>query len=241
MGHLHVFKAAIEANVESFVFISTDKAVRPTNVMGATKRFAELILQSYSERELSNSNRKKTKISIVRFGNVLGSSGSVVPLFEHQIRKGGPLTVTDPNVIRYFMTLEESAQLVIQAGSMGVGGEIFLLDMGDPVHVLDLAKDMIGKSGMTIMDNDNPEGDIEIVFTGLRPGEKLYEELLIGEKSHSTKHEKIMKANEDSINHEELFKYLSELETAINISDFNKIRDIFIKTVSGYNPKNKLI
>ena len=231
-GTLTCIQAAVDSNVESFVFISTDKAVRPTNIMGATKRFAELILQAYSLSELHTNNT--IRISMVRFGNVLGSSGSVVPLFRKQIEKGGPVTVTDPNIIRYFMTLEEAAQLVIQAGAMGIGGEIFLLDMGEPVYVLDLAKDMIRQSGMTILDNTNPDGDIEIVFTGLRPGEKLYEELLIGEASDSTKHEKIMKASEESIHYEELLKYLSELEIAIENSDFDKIGEIFTNTVSGY-------
>tara|TARA_B110000438_G_scaffold295652_1_gene338991 strand:+ start:36 stop:1553 length:1518 start_codon:yes stop_codon:yes gene_type:complete len=239
-GTLTCIKAAINSNVTSFVFISTDKAVRPTNIMGATKRFAELILQAHSKRSEINLNKKPIRISMVRFGNVLGSSGSIVPLFRSQIKKGGPLTVTDPNIIRYFMTIEEASQLVIQAGSMGSEGEIFLLDMGDPVSILDLAKDMIRLSGMTIKDHKNPDGDIEIIFTGLRPGEKLFEELLIGEKAVATDHDKIMKAHEEDIKYEDLKKYLSKLELAIEESDFKKITQIFLETVSGYKPEKKI-
>jgi len=239
-GTLALIQAAIHANVESFVFISTDKAVRPTNVMGATKRFAELILQSIAKEDLIDGQKRKTRISMVRFGNVLGSSGSVVPLFRRQIKEGGPITVTNAKVIRYFMTIPEAAQLVIQAGSMGIDGDIFLLDMGEPIQVLDLAKDMIRLSGMTINDDQNPEGDIKISFTGLRPGEKLYEELLIDEKSVATKHDKIMRAEEKGIEWDELEICISKLEQAIVESDFNKIREIFLNTVSGYNPEEKI-
>ena len=185
-GTLYCCNAAIRKGVKSFVFISTDKAVRPTSIMGATKRFAEMILQALVENGESNN----TRISIVRFGNVLGSSGSVVPLFRQQIENGGPVTVTDPEIIRYFMTLKESAQLIIQAGAMGSIADIFLLDMGKPIRVADLARDMIQLSGRSVKDYENPDGDIEIIFTGLRPGEKLYEELLIDDKSKPTKHPK---------------------------------------------------
>ena len=239
-GTLVLIQAAIHANVESFVFISTDKAVRPTNVMGATKRFAELILQSIAKEDLIDGQKRKTRISMVRFGNVLGSSGSVVPLFRRQIKEGGPVTVTNAKVVRYFMTIPEAAQLVIQAGSMGLDGDIFLLDMGEPIQVLDLAKDMIRLSGMTINDDQNPEGDIKISFTGLRPGEKLYEELLIDEKSVATKHDKIMRAEEKGIEWDELEICISKLEQAIIESDLSKIREIFLNTVSGYNPEEKI-
>jgi len=234
-GTLTTIKAAINADVASFVFISTDKAVRPTNVMGATKRFAELILQSLAKENQADGNKSNIRISMVRFGNVLGSSGSVVPLFKKQIKQGGPLTVTDPNVVRFFMTIPEAAQLVIQAGAMGKVGDIFLLNMGEPVHVLDLAKDMIRLSGMTIKDHQNPDGDIEIIFTGLRPGEKLVEELLIDNRSDSTQHKKIMRANERGMEWNQLSLYISRLEKAIEISDFKEITDVFTKTVSGYS------
>jgi UDP-N-acetylglucosamine 4,6-dehydratase len=237
-GTLTCLESAIDCNVKNFVFISTDKAVRPTNVMGATKRFAELILQAYSKRNLLDLHNSNIRISMVRFGNVLGSSGSVVPLFRRQIENGGPVTVTDPKIIRYFMTIEEASQLVIQAGAMGSEGEVFLLDMGEPIHVLDLAKDMIRLSGMTIKDQANPNGDIEIIFTGLRPGEKLYEELLIGKESDRTQHEKIMKTTEETIEYEDLQRCLLDLNIAINESNFKKIREIFLNTVSGYNPSS---
>ena len=184
-------QAAIDAEVETFVLISTDKAVRPTNIMGATKRFSEMILQSLAAKE---DIAKRTRITMVRFGNVLGSSGSAIPLFQQQISDGGPLTVTDPEVVRYFMTIPEAAELVIQAGAMGQGGDLFVLDMGEPVKIIELARKMILLSGMEIRDDEHPEGDIEIVFTGLRPGEKLFEELLIGNNISKTKHKKIMRA-----------------------------------------------
>lgn len=234
-GTLSCVRASIKNNVESFVFISTDKAVRPTNIMGATKRFAEIILQGIS-KDNKTIGENKTRISMVRFGNVLGSSGSVVPLFREQIEKGGPITVTDPNIIRYFMTTEEAAQLVIQAGAMGKTGDIFVLDMGEQVQVLDLAKDMIRLSGMSIADENNSEGDIEIVFTGLREGEKLFEELLIDGKTKETEHEKIEKVEDKHLSWDEVKTYLSQLETAIRDEDYDKCKEVFSMTVSGYIP-----
>lgn len=233
-GTLSCIQASIENNIESFVFISTDKAVRPTNIMGATKRFAELILQSKAQ-EVLKEKKTNTRISMVRFGNVLGSSGSVVPLFTEQIEKGGPVTVTDPNIIRYFMTIKEAAQLVIQAGSMGQVGDIFVLDMGEQVHVLDLAKDMIRLSGMTVADENNPDGDIEIVFTGLRPGEKLYEELLIDNQAEKTQHEKIQLVKDKGLSWVEMKKYIDMLQEAINDENFDECKRIFSETVSGYS------
>jgi len=235
-GTLSCSMAAINNDVESFVFISTDKAVRPTNIMGATKRFAEMVLQAIAKEQLTKEEGGQTRISIVRFGNVLGSSGSVVPLFRSQIKKGGPVTVTDPDIIRYFMTLKEAGQLVIQAGSMSKTGDIFLLDMGDPMKVIDLAKDMIQLSGKTIRDKNNPEGDIEIIFTGLRPGEKLYEELLIDEKSESTEHKQIMRALDNGINWKIVKIKLSELEQAIDEESYDQIKKVFLEIVSGYKP-----
>lgn len=186
-----VAETALRTGTENFVLISTDKAVRPTNVMGATKRLAELVLQA-----LQLESKGTTTFSMVRFGNVLGSSGSVVPLFREQIRRGGPVTITDPEMTRYFMTIPEASQLVIQAGAMGLGGDVFLLDMGDPVRIMDLARNIIELSGQTVRDADNPNGDIAIEVTGLRPGEKLYEELLIGAEPCSTEHSRIMRSHE---------------------------------------------
>ena len=237
-GTLNCVLAAIDNNVETFVLISTDKAVRPTNTMGATKRFAELILQSLSAE---NTKKLNTKITIVRFGNVLGSSGSAIPLFQRQIKEGGPLTVTDPEVIRYFMSISEAAELVIQAGAMGEGGEVFVLDMGEPVRILELAERLIRLSGMEPKSKENPEGDIEIVFTGLRPGEKLYEELLIGDSVRPTAHKQIFRANEDFISKIELDNYLSMLQEAQSSSNHSKLRNIFKKTVSGYKPAREIV
>ena len=237
-GTLNCVLAAIDNNVETFVLISTDKAVRPTNTMGATKRFAELILQSLSAE---NTKKLNTKITIVRFGNVLGSSGSAIPLFQRQIKEGGPLTVTDPEVIRYFMSISEAAELVIQAGAMGEGGEVFVLDMGEPVRILELAERLIRLSGMEPKSKENPEGDIEIVFTGLRPGEKLYEELLIGDSVGPTAHKQIFRANEDFISKIELDNYLSMLQEAQSSSNHSKLRNIFKKTVSGYKPAREIV
>ena len=235
-GTLACVEAAINSDVQSFIFISTDKAVRPTNIMGATKRFSELILQALATE--NKDSKVNTRISIVRFGNVLGSSGSVVPLFREQIEKGGPVTVTDPNIIRYFMTISEAAQLVIQAGSMGSAGEIFLLDMGEPIPILQLAKDMIRLSGMSIRDRNNSDGDVEIKITGLRPGEKLYEELLIDDSAATTKHKKIMRANDKGISMEKIREKLLELEEAAREGDYIRIKQVFTDTVEGFKSSN---
>lgn len=233
-GTLNCAKAAIASGVATFVLISTDKAVRPTNTMGASKRFAELVLQGLSENKELN---PKTRFTMVRFGNVLGSSGSVVPLFRDQIVNGGPITVTDERIIRYFMTIPEAAELVIQAGAMGEGGDVFVLDMGAPVKILDLAKRMIHLSGYSLKDDDLPEGDIEIEITGLRPGEKLYEELLIGEKVSATEHNKIMRAQESVIPWEELKVILQRIEDANKDYDYQKIRELLLTHVDGFQPQ----
>ncbi len=231
-------QAAIDAEVETFVLISTDKAVRPTNIMGATKRFSEMILQSLAAKE---DITKRTRITMVRFGNVLGSSGSAIPLFQQQISDGGPLTVTDPEVVRYFMTIPEAAELVIQAGAMGQGGDLFVLDMGEPVQILELAKRLISLSGKEVKNEENPEGDIEIIFTGLRPGEKLFEELLIGDDVRDTQHRQIFKANEEYISWEEVEEYLIEIKEASSSSDHIKLRNIFQQTVSGFKPEKDIV
>jgi len=224
--------AAINYGVEAFVLISTDKAVRPTSTMGATKRLAEMMLQRLSMEE-----KVKTRFSIVRFGNVLGSSGSVIPLFRSQIQRGGPVTVTDPKIIRYFMTMHEAAQLVIQAGAMGVGGEVYVLDMGEPVKILDMAKRLIHLSGLEIKDSENPGGDIEIEFTGLRPGEKLYEELLIGENVTPTDHPLIMCAHEESTNWDRISNYIDQLKKAIETNDVEAGRMLLVDAVKEYSPQ----
>ncbi len=233
-GTLHTAQAAINAGVELFVLISTDKAVRPTNTMGATKRFAELILQALS---LQNTLPSSTRFTMVRFGNVLGSSGSVVPLFREQIARGGPVTVTDARIIRYFMTIPEAAQLVIQAGALAEGGDVFVLDMGEPIRILDLAKRMIHLSGLQIKDESHPAGEIEISFTGLRPGEKLYEELLIGDNVTDTHHPRIMRAEEHVIPWNVLDMLLSDLKTAAREDDFIQVRDILKQAVTGFVPQ----
>ena len=231
-------QAAIDAEVETFVLISTDKAVRPTNIMGATKRFAEMILQSLSDKD---DVRNKTRITMVRFGNVIGSSGSAIPLFQQQIKEGGPVTVTHPEVIRYFMSIPEAAELVIQAGAMGKGGDVFVLDMGEPIKIYDLAKRLISLSGMELKDKDNPEGDIEIIFTGLRPGEKLYEELLIGDKVSTTEHKRILRAEEDFLTSEELGQYLSLLKKAEKEGDVSALKEILREVISGFTPENEIV
>lgn len=237
-GTLNCALAASKCKVKTFVLVSTDKAVRPTNIMGATKRFSELILQSLSAE---NSTKEGMKITMVRFGNVLGSSGSAIPLFQKQISEGGPITVTDPKVTRYFMSISEAAELVIQAGAMGTGGDVFVLDMGEPVRILDLAKKLIKFSGMEIKSEENPKGDIEIIFTGLRPGEKLFEELLIGDNVDSTEHVKIYRADEDFINWKDLKEYMDMLRKAESSSDHEELRNIFKQTVSGYKPDEDIV
>ncbi len=232
IGTFNLANLAQSKGVKNFVLISTDKAVRPTNVMGASKRFAELILQA-----LADNNAAGTCFSIVRFGNVLDSSGSVVPLFREQIRVGGPITLTHPEVTRYFMTIPEAAQLVIQAGAMAKGGEVFVLDMGEPVKIYDLARRMIQLSGLSIRDKQNPHGDIEIVITGLRPGEKLYEELLIGNNPIPTKHPRILMAKEDYLNINDLLDEIMNLKTAINKLETEKIITQLEKIVYGYQSK----
>lgn len=240
-GTFHAALAAKNTNVETFVLISTDKAVRPTNIMGATKRFAELILQGLAKQIYSSKNQERyTRFCMVRFGNVLGSSGSVVPLFREQIQNGGPVTVTHPDIIRYFMTIPEAAQLVIQAGSMGKNGEVFVLDMGEPVKILDLAKQMIHLTGLSVKDEKNPDGDVEIEFTGLRPGEKLYEELLIGENAAGTQHPRIMQAEEASLPLEEIMQILNNLEKAIQQYAIEDIVKILSTYVSGYLGNNEI-
>jgi FlaA1/EpsC-like NDP-sugar epimerase len=231
-GTLHAAEAAIAAGVKSFVLVSTDKAVLPTNVMGATKRFAELVLQGLHQRGSS------TTFSMVRFGNVLASSGSVVPLFGEQIRNGGPVTVTHPEIYRYFMTIPEAASLVIQAGSMSTGGDVFVLDMGKPVRIRDLAEKMIHLMGLTVRDDSSPEGDIEIRYTGLRPAEKLYEELLIGTNVSGTEHRSIMRAEEDLLPWEELKPLLDQLWNACQRLDCLKAREVLLRAVVGYSPTN---
>ena len=233
LGTIKAAEAAEAASVERFVLISTDKAVRPTNVMGATKRFAELCVQDIAGRTQSN-----TIFSMVRFGNVLGSSGSVVPLFRKQIKEGGPITVTHPEINRYFMTIPEAASLVIQAGSMASGGEVFVLDMGEPVKIANLAENMINLSGLTVKSVDNPKGDIEVVFTGLRPGEKLYEELLIGDDVIPTSHEKIMCAREEVLTSSAIQQLLSDADAAIKSDDSDRARDLLKVAVSGFNPSS---
>ena len=234
-GTLNCAQAAISNGVETFVLISTDKAVRPTNTMGATKRFAELVLQALSSK---NNN---TIFSIVRFGNVLGSSGSVIPLFKKQIKNGGPVTVTDPNIIRYFMTITEAVELVIQSGSMGEGGDVFVLDMGEQVKIDDLAKKMIKLSGLQIKDDLNPDGDIEIKYTGLRPGEKLFEELLIGKNTSETDNPRIMRAKEEMMEWTKLEGILDELRIAINENNYLKLRELLIQAVPLFKPQSDII
>lgn len=233
-GTLSAALAAIATDVETFVLISTDKAVRPTNIMGASKRLAELVLQGLAA---DSDDDIATRFTMVRFGNVLGSSGSVVPLFRQQIIDGGPVTVTHPDIIRYFMTIPEAAELVIQAGAMGMGGDVFVLDMGEPVKIVDLARRLIHLSGLTVRDPDNPEGDIAIEFTGLRHGEKLYEELLIGSNVSVTKHRKIMRAEEHIIPWVTLKPILDQLQDAIKNADHSKIRSLLLKHIDGFVPQ----
>jgi FlaA1/EpsC-like NDP-sugar epimerase len=227
VGTYNVAKAADEFKVESMVLVSTDKAVRPTNIMGASKRFAELVLQAFSDKS-------STCFSMVRFGNVLDSAGSVVPLFRHQIKQGGPVTVTHRNITRYFMTIPESVQLVLQAGAMAKGGDVFVLDMGDPIKIIDLAYKMIHLSGLTPIDNENPDGDIRIEFTGLRPGEKLYEELLIGNDVVQSEHPRIMQAKENKLPLEKVMKCIEVIKIAREEQEDIVVKELLLKYVDGY-------
>lgn len=235
LGTVRTAQAAAENGVSDFVLISTDKAVRPTNIMGASKRLAEMVLQALA------GTIPGTKFSMVRFGNVLGSSGSVVPKFRQQIRDGGPITLTHPEITRYFMTIPEASQLVIQAGAMAKGGDVFVLDMGQSVRIMDLARRMIELSGLTVKDGQNLDGDVEIEITGLRPGEKLYEELLIGDDPKPTSHSRIMKAHEDFIPWAELEGKLNALEMALNVNDVGVIRLMMKELVAGYTPSDEIV
>ncbi|MDN5537312.1 nucleoside-diphosphate sugar epimerase/dehydratase [Comamonas sp.] len=249
VGTLNAAQASIKAGVANFVLISTDKAVRPTNVMGSTKRLAEMVLQALSREsapvlfgdDSGVHHVNKTRFTMVRFGNVLGSSGSVIPLFREQIKQGGPVTVTHPNITRYFMTIPEAAQLVIQAGSLGQGGDVFVLDMGEPVKIADLAEKMIRLSGLTVRDERTPHGDIGVEFTGLRPGEKLYEELLIGEDVKPTEHPMIMRAEEDMLPWDELKARLQALLAAVDEDDYARVRVLLRETVHGYVPEGEIV
>ena len=215
-GTLKTAKASINHNVKIFVLISTDKAVRPTNIMGASKRISEMILQGLSEET------KNIKFSIVRFGNVLGSSGSVVPKFKKQIKDGGPITLTHRGITRFFMTINEASQLVIQASALGKSGQIFVLDMGEPIKIIDLAQKMVELSGLTLVSNENPDGDIKLNIIGLRPGEKIYEELLIDNKVENTIHPRILIANDNFISWKNLQENLNKLSLEIENNDIQK-------------------
>ncbi len=234
LGTFNAARAALDADVSTFVLVSTDKAVRPTNVMGASKRLAELVLQGLSQESES------TTFCMVRFGNVLGSSGSVVPLFRKQIKAGGPVTVTHPEIIRYFMTIPEAAQLVVQASSMASGGDVFVLDMGEPVKIAELAKTMIRLMGLEVRDEQSPDGDIEVEYTGLRQGEKLFEELLIGENVSGTTHPRIMRADELALPWSEMLQILQKVEKACEAGDCEAIRDLLLCTDTGYAPNEGL-
>ena len=236
-GTMVCAQSAARNGVQNFVLISTDKAVRPTNIMGATKRLAEMVLQAMAALQSGG----RTSFSMVRFGNVLGSSGSVVPLFREQIKNGGPITLTHADITRYFMTIPEAAQLVIQAGAMGTGGDVFVLNMGQPVRIYDLASRMVELSGMSLRTESNPEGDIAITVTGLRPGEKLYEELLIGDNPKPTQHARIMKAHEDFIVWDELQHKLVVLQAAIKVNNVPVIRHLLQDLVPGYQPTGAVV
>jgi FlaA1/EpsC-like NDP-sugar epimerase len=235
LGTLCVAQTAQAAGVADFVLISTDKAVRPTNVMGASKRLAEMVLQGLA------SQKGATRFSMVRFGNVLGSSGSVVPLFREQIRNGGPITLTHLEVTRFFMTIPEAVQLVIQAGAMASGGDVFVLDMGEPVRIADLARRMVELSGLTVRDAQHPDGDIELHVVGLRPGEKLYEELLIGNDPKPTQHPRIMKAHEQYLPWEQLQARLEVLKALLDINDVEALRTLLLELVQGYQPAGEVV
>ncbi|PSV24659.1 MULTISPECIES: nucleoside-diphosphate sugar epimerase/dehydratase [unclassified Photobacterium] len=233
-GTYYTAQAAVNAGVSSFVLISTDKAVRPTNVMGTTKRMAELGLQALASEEAKK--EAGTRFCMVRFGNVLGSSGSVIPLFKRQIKEGGPITITHPDIIRYFMTIPEAAQLVIQAGAMGKGGDVFVLDMGEPVKIVDLAENLVKLSGLELKTEDNPFGDIELKYTGLRPGEKLFEELLIGDNVGETDHSRIMTANERFLFLDEYQHILDLLDKACHDFKHEDIRQILLDAPTDFKP-----
>lgn len=235
LGSLVTAKAAITHRVENFVLISTDKAVRPTNIMGASKRLAEMVLQALAAENSS------TKLSIVRFGNVLGSSGSVVPKFRQQIKEGGPITITHPEITRFFMTISEASQLVIQAGAMAKGGDVFVLDMGEPVKIIDLAERMVELSGLSVKNEKNPAGDIEIEITKLRPGEKLYEELLIGGNPESTDHHRIMKAHETFMQWDKLEYEINDLSLALTANDIPLVRHLIQKLVTDYRSNKDIV
>jgi FlaA1/EpsC-like NDP-sugar epimerase len=249
LGTMNTAQAAVQAGVANFVLISTDKAVRPTNVMGSTKRVAEMILQALSRETapvVFNADGavhyvNKTRFTMVRFGNVLGSSGSVIPRFYQQIRSGGPVTVTHPKITRYFMTIPEAAQLVIQAGSMGQGGEVFVLDMGKPVKIAELAEKLIHLSGLSVRSEKCPHGDIAVEFTGLRPGEKLYEELLIGDNVSPTEHPMIMRADEEYVTWDALRGVLKKLLKAVEQDDYPQVRVLLREVVSGYVPEGEIV
>jgi FlaA1/EpsC-like NDP-sugar epimerase len=230
-GTLSIARAAMDAGVARFVLVSTDKAVRPTNVMGSTKRLAEMILQAFAEK------KSTTRFCMVRFGNVLGSSGSVVPLFRKQIMAGGPITLTHPDITRYFMTIPEAAQLVLQAGALGSGGDVFVLDMGEPVKIIDLAKRMVHLSGLSLKSESNTATAIDIIHVGLRPGEKLYEELLIGEDVDGTPHPLIMRAREKMTPWSVLQPLLMRLEAAGQTFDYDAIRALLLEMVTEYQPQ----
>jgi UDP-N-acetylglucosamine 4,6-dehydratase len=232
LGTWHTARAARDKKVETFVLVSTDKAVRPTNTMGTTKRVAELVLQALAQEAFG-----PTRFVMVRFGNVLGSSGSVVPVFREQIKNGGPITVTDPRIIRYFMTIPEAAQLVIQAGAMGHGGDVFVLDMGEPVKILDMAQRMVHLSGLTLRNQANPAGDIEIVFSGLRPGEKLYEELLIGDNVTPTRHPRIQRANEHKLAMDAMVSLVDAIDLACNANESDRLRELLLSAVKEFQPQ----
>ena len=239
LGTLNAAQLAAAHGVSDFVLVSTDKAVRPTNVMGASKRLAEMVLQA--QAAVRQGQGVKTRFSMVRFGNVLGSSGSVVPLFRKQIQDGGPITLTDERITRYFMTIPEAAQLVIQAGAMASGGDVFVLDMGESVKIIDLAKRMLELSGLFLKDEENPKGDIAIAVTGLRPGEKLYEELLIGDNPLPTSHPRIMKAHEEFLPWEALQAKLDSLGLALDVNDVPLIRALLKELVPGYQPGGEVM
>jgi len=234
-GTWYTAETALECGVETFVLVSTDKAVNPTNVMGATKRLAEIVLQGLQQRST------RTKFCMVRFGNVLESSGSVVPLFREQIRHGGPVTVTHPDVIRYFMTIPEASQLVLQAGAMAEGGDVFVLDMGKPIRIADLARRMVHLAGLSVRDEQHPDGDIEIRYTGLRPAEKLYEELLIGNNVSGTGHPMIMRAMEHSVPWDDVQQLLNNLLIAMGQFDVRTASELLKAGVREYRPGGDIV